>query len=141
MFRLKNILIIFYPLLSFLTSAFAQDKTLGQVLKMPDDTIKTEQLKSLAEGYLEQEKTDSALLCNQKAIDICNRVNRFDKLVDAFSNCQKIYSGIGNDIKAIDALIQLLQECKAVNYMIGVSNTCRNFAIYYFGKAQYHEPL
>jgi hypothetical protein len=64
-------------------ASIAQEKSIDAILKLPDDTIKAGQLKSLADSYLRQEKTDSALLCNQKAIDIYIKLSRFDKMVDA----------------------------------------------------------
>ena len=114
---------------------------MNAILQMKEDTNKVAALNLKAGEFLKQQKQDSALFCNQKSIDVCIKLKRFDKMVDAYSDRQKIYSSRADETNALNVLLQSLKICRAEKYKLGVSNTCRNIAIYYFGKAKYHDAI
>ncbi|MEP7263290.1 MAG: tetratricopeptide repeat protein [Bacteroidota bacterium] len=122
-------------------SLFSQILSAEAVLKLQNDTNKINELNRISADYLKSQKADSSLYFNQKSIELCMQGKRFDKMVDAYSDRQKIYSNSGDEINAFNSLQLSLNKCREIKYRLGVSNTCRNIAIYYFGLGKYQTAI
>ncbi len=99
--------------------------------KLKDDLVQCWAFTSLGQVYIEMNKQDSALMCTQRAYEICMRIHLIDFLGSILKNLGIIHGKMGNSTLAISYFDLAIKEAYRTNSKRWMNESYTAFAQYY----------
>ncbi len=122
-------------------SARAQENNINSIRTMPDDTNKVNALIAESRVFSAANNIDSALVINNQALIIADKLNFLSGLESAYNNEYQLLLQQDQNGAALRSLCNSLQKCREKKYWKGFSYSLRNFAFYYAGRGKYDTAL
>lgn len=122
-------------------TAAARENNINSILAMPDDTTKVTALIAESRALSKANNIDSALMINQHALIISDKLNFLSGLESAYNNEHQLLLQQDKSSAALRSLCNSLQKFKDKKYWKGFSYSLRSFAVYYVSRGDYTQAL
>src|SRR5688572_19267125 len=119
----------------------AQENSINSILAMPDDTNKVNSLIAESKVFSNANNIDSALLINNYALIISDKLNYLSGLEATYNNEYQILLQQDKAGFALRSLCNSLQKYREKKFWKGFSYSLRSFAFYYAAKGNYDKAL